>query len=287
MSKGRWPKTTRMLEVAYDILEQHQPMTVRQVFYHLVGAGEIQNCLGDYQRVSRALTAAREQGEIRFEWIADRSRPRYRPNVFTDTDDYVKVVSAAYRKDYWAMQPAYAEIWSEKDTVMGSIESLTDELGVLVRVARGFNSATIVNEVAQLFGAMEKPVRVFYLGDHDPSGRCAETELYARVQRYGSGPFKMRRLAIHRADIKRYRLPPQLVKSTDPRYAGFVSRYGDHGVELDALPVDVLRRRIREAVEGLMDPEAWDRAVAVEQQELACIKSVVDNWPHASQEEAP
>src|ERR1019366_6057740 len=135
--------------------------------------------------------------------------------------DYVRMVSKTYRKDYWAMQPNRVEVWCEKDSVIGSIEDLTDELGVTVRVGRGFLSTTKAHEISALIQASPKPMTVFYLGDHDPSGRRIESDLHDRIQRYGAD-FVIKRLAIHAADIQKFKLPPLRVKETDTRAAGFL-----------------------------------------------------------------
>jgi hypothetical protein len=245
------------------------------LFYRLVSAALLENIRADYCRLSRVLTRAREEAAIPFEWIVDRSRPTYAPSVFDNLQDGLRVLRDCYRKDYWQDQPFHTEIWCEKDAVIGSIQPVTDELGVTVRVGRGFNSATCVNEIAQRFATLEKPIRVFYLGDHDPSGHCIETELYARALRYGSGEFEMSRLAIHAADIRKFKLPPLRVKESDSRAETFRREHGTQCVELDALPPAELRRRVREAIEGLLDPEAWNRALTVEKVERESIETIV------------
>src|ERR1700730_1225716 len=73
-------------------------------------------------------------------------------------------------RHYWQDQPAYVEIWLEKDSVSGSLEPVTSELGITMRAARGFNSLTRVHEVAEHLCAIQKPKFIYYLGDHDPSG---------------------------------------------------------------------------------------------------------------------
>ena len=122
---------------------------------------------------------------------------------------------------------------------------------------------------------------VFYLGDHDPSGRQIETDLGERIRGYGAR-FTITRLAIHAADIAKFKLPPLRVKQSDPRSAGFLRRYSNKCVELDALPPTELRRRIEEAVMAMLDSELWDRAVKVEKAELASIQEIVERWPRAS-----
>jgi hypothetical protein len=56
-------------------------------------------------------------------------------------------------------------------------------------------------------------------------------------------------------------------------------------VELDALPVEELRRRVREAIEGLIDVDLWNRQVDVQEVELKCIADFADtvkNLPQVS-----
>jgi hypothetical protein len=279
MASGQWETTRRLVEAAKEVLAEEQPMTLRQLFYRLVSTEMVENTRADYQRLSRVMTKGREDGQIPFEWMVDRSRPTYEPNVFENPQQYLDVVKRSYRRNYWQGQPLHVEIWTEKDAIIGSIEEVTDELGVTVQVGRGFNSATRANDIAQLFASIGKSKMVFYLGDHDPSGRCIEAEAYERIKRYGSGPFQVKRLAVHAGDIKRYKLPPLRVKDTDSRAAAYRERYGDRCVELDALPPAELRRRIRRAVESVMDIEAWNRAVEVEKVEHACISDIVSTWP--------
>ena len=130
MAKSELLRTRQLIEAAVTILDEENPMTIRQLFYRLVSVGQIQNNRGDYQKVSRAMTTARDDGRIDWEWIVDRSRSEYVPNVFEDAAEYAEVVRTSYRKDYWSTQPNYCEIWVEKDAIKGTIEKLTNYLGV-------------------------------------------------------------------------------------------------------------------------------------------------------------
>jgi hypothetical protein len=158
-----------MIDRAVEILAAENPMTIRQLFYRLVSDETIQNMQLDYQRVSRLMAKARREDRCPYEYIVDRSRPIYEPNVWRDAAGYARSVKRGYRKDYWAMQPNYVEIWSEKDSVVGSIQDLTDELGVIVRVGRGFQSVTRVNDIAEHLNNIDKDRKtVLYLGDWVP-----------------------------------------------------------------------------------------------------------------------
>src|SRR5882724_76393 len=278
MAQGEWESTKRLIGQAAGILAAESPMTMRQLFYRLVSVAAIANTRKDYQRVSPIMTKARNDGRVGFDSIVDRSRPEYMPNVFEDAAQYADVVKNAYRKDYWRLQPERVELWCEKDSVIGSIEELTNKLGVIVRVSRGFLSTTKAHDLAEVIKSSEKPMTLFYLGDHDPSGRQIEADMAERIRGYGS-KFTITRLAIHAADIAKFKLPPLRVKESDSRAAGFLRRYANKSVELDALPPTELRRRIEGAVREKLDAELWDRAVMVEQAELMSIREIVKGWP--------
>ena len=276
--RGEGKRSTKLIGEAVRILEAQHPMTLRQLFYRLVSLGMIPNDRKYYQLMSRLMTTAREDGRCDFEYIADRSRPEYKASVFNDAADYAEAVKRSYRKDYWSTQSNHIEVWVEKDAIIGAIEPVTNELGVIIRVGRGFVSTTKVHDIATHFRAIRKPITVLYLGDHDPSGQNIESDLYERVLNHGSGDFAFKRLAILPADIGKFNLPPLRIKKSDTRAAKFAAKYGKDCVELDALPPDELRRRLRSTIEGLIDMEQWNRAISVEQAEFASIQATVAVW---------
>jgi len=288
MSQREWAETRQAISEMLAILEAEHPMTVRQLFYRLVSAGSITNSIGEYRKVSRLITKARRDERCPYEYLVDRSRPTYSPNVFEDCAAYADVISKAYRKDHWELQPRHVEVWCEKDAVIGSIEGTTNQLGISVRVARGFMSATRVNDIAEDLARILKPCTVLFLGDHDPSGHCieesAQKAVLARLVEISDKdlPFEMVRLAIHKADIKAFHLPPLRVKDTDPRADEYRRKFGGQCVELDALPPSALRRRIQTAVEARRDERAWRRSVDIEKVELASIVETVSKWPGIS-----
>src|SRR5690349_15811011 len=205
--RGEAKATKMLIETATAILEQQNPMTVRQLFYRLVGVGQIDNTQGEYHRVSRFMVKARRDGRCDYDWIVDRSRPTYSPNVWQDAAQYFETVKKAYRRDYWQDQPCHCEVWTEKDAIIGSIEPITNALGVTVRVFRGFSSETRVHDIYEIIGdiARTKDVHIFYLGDHDPSTRGIEDDPVGRTG------CDIKRIAIHREDIAKFGLPPQRI----------------------------------------------------------------------------
>lgn len=239
----------------------------------------LSNSRADYCKLSRVLTKARELGEVPFDWIVDRSRPTYSASAFDDLADGLRALRDQYRRDYWQDQPYHVEVWCEKDAVVGSIQPVTDKLGVAIHVCRGFTSTPRAHEIAERYLRVAKPIYVFYLGDHDPSGREIEHDICRRVQGdRPSGWFTLTRLAIHERDIGYFRLPPLRVKESDSRAARFKHLYGTGCVELDALPSEELRSRVRQAIERRIEGEAWGRAMAIERAEQENITRFVGRW---------
>jgi hypothetical protein len=77
-------------------------------------------------------------------------------------------------------------------------------------------------------------------------------------------------------------LPLNFTKLTDTRSKAFINKWGDVAVELDALPVEVLRDRIITEVETRMDLDALSRMrrrEGEERQQLAAMLEVIGDAP--------
>ena len=162
--------------------------------------------------------------------------------------------------------------------MLGSLRPVTREMGVMLRACRGFGSTGMEGQIGNLFEGIEKPIHIFYLGDHDPSGRDIERDIHKRTQEASGGHFTMMRLAIHPEDIERFNLPPQKIKSTDSRSAAFKRQFGRLAptVELDALPVEELRRRVRGAIKELIEARRWNRQISIQEVELRSISDFAE-----------
>ncbi len=278
MARARWKETEILIQEAREILRRENPMTIRQLFYRLVSIRALQNTRSDYQRLSRIMTDARKEYEIDFDWIVDRSKPEYIPNVWDDPGQYLKAVAGSYHRDRWQDQPYYVEVWLEKDSLTGSVEKLCRDYGVTLRAHRGFSSTTKKHEIAELFQEIYQPKRILYVGDHDSSGVDIERDLQEALEEYGAYDFELERIAILPEDIRLFNLPPLRVKEKDPRTKGFKAIYGSAVVEADALPPTELRSRLERSICELIDMEKWERAEQVERVEFQSIKEIAGKF---------
>ncbi|HNS80841.1 MAG TPA: hypothetical protein PKM67_05230 [Kiritimatiellia bacterium] len=268
-------KTIRLVELAGEILAEANPMTVRQVYYQLVSRQVIKNSRSQYQAVSNALVTARREGRIPWEWIEDRLRRPRSVSMWTDLSSFAETCRRAYRRDVWADQSQYVEVWLEKDALSGIFEDALDRYGVTLNVGRGYDGWDSIHNAAERFIDADCPVTVLYFGDFDPSGEDMHRSLIERLAVCGSHP-EVIKCALKFDDIERYDLPPDFAKQSDTRAAGFIAKHGDVSVELDALPVDVLRQRLTAEVERRMDLNALRATLAAEADEREKLVRLLD-----------
>lgn len=260
-------KTVNMIEIAREILSQYHPMTVRQVYYQLVSRLVIKNNRSQYQAVSNALVDARKDGVIPWDWIEDRLREPHTVSMWDGLEDFSETVKRAYRKDVWSTQSEYIEVWEEKDALSGIFKDVLRPYGVTLNVGRGYDGWTSINDAAERYLSQES-VTVLYFGDFDPSGEDMVRSLEVRLNELGAYP-KIVKCALTMEDIQRYHLPPAFAKKSDTRTKKFVAKNGDVSVELDALPIEVLKERIKSEVESRMDIVALNEIWKTEDEEIS------------------
>jgi hypothetical protein len=196
--------------------------------------------------------------------------------------DFSEHVRRLYRKDFWAGQSHYLEVWCEKDALAGVLHRETYEFDVPLRVIRGYGSVSYLWEAASLWREITKPIFVYYLGDHDPSGHDLQRDAIAKMERYSGKRFSFTRLAVLPEDIADFGLLPLAVKCSDSRARSFMAKHGQAAVEVDALPARELRRRVRESILEHIDQNEWERLKAVEEAERQTLEAVADSLKSGS-----
>lgn len=266
-------KTMAIVMTAKEILAHHHPMTVRQAYYQLVSRQVIENSRTQYQAVSNALVWARRQGIIPWSWIEDRLRRPRTVSMWDDLVDFGETILPAYRRNVWASQSCYFEVWLEKDALSGIFEDVLEPYGVTLNVGRGYDGWDSIHNAYKRFGIDESGV-ILYFGDFDPSGEDMVRSLKERLASFGCEP-EIVKCALTLDDVNRYSLPADFTKATDTRQKGFIAKYGDIAVELDALPVDVMTKRITDEVESRMDLNALAETKRVEETERTRLASAI------------
>ena len=285
MGRGKSRKNLELIDVAETILEEIEPASVRAVCYRLFTMGVIESMSkSETNKVSKQLTWARENDVIPWSWIVDETRSAERISAWENPAAYVETVSHSYRRDRWADQPEWLEVWSEKGTIRGVLAPVLADYGVTFRVMHGYGSATALNQVAAESRNSDKYLTALYVGDWDPSGlHMSEVDLPRRLREY-DGDVDVVRLALTEEDCYDTDLPSFATSSKrrDPRFQWYAKEYGPRCWELDALSPVVLRDRVSAAIDDYVDHDAWHRAEVVEKAERESLTSILNAWPGIS-----
>jgi hypothetical protein len=273
-----------LIPIVNDILDQYDfALTVRQIYYRLISDPYIlfENTRSNYNGFDRILTKAREEEEIDWTRIEDRTRQSIggeeeiadeTPEDFLQAYIYtLKNCWQYYDKKMWTSQKTFLEVWVEKDALSSLVSQACKEYRVLVFPSRGFSSFTKVKEgIKRLYQNTEiipgvvddpiqnKPTYVLHLADHDPSGLGMTQDLKNRFSKYDAGFIVVERIGLNIDQVREFDLRPNPVKKADSRTAEYVQTFGNDCWELDALPPNELQKLIVTETEGYIDQEAWE-----------------------------
>ncbi|HVC41840.1 MAG TPA: hypothetical protein VND54_07685 [Candidatus Saccharimonadales bacterium] len=259
-----------------EIVESVSPCTVRQAFYQATVRDVVPKTEAGYDKVGRLLVEMRLDGSLPWEWITDNMRWMRKPRTYGSLEDAATWWAAGYRRD---LVPALGrvEIWLEKDALAGVIYPVTEEWDVPLMVTRGYSSLSFLHTAAESWrmdwrnedAEPEDPVTVYYLGDHDPSGRDIDRNIERRLREFAPDTrLRFKRIAVTEEQITEWSLPGRPTKRSDTRSHSWV---GD-SVELDAIPPDRLRDLVRRRLEAHVNPDTLARIRSAEAAERESIR---------------
>lgn len=263
------PKTMALIMQVRAVLDEYQdhlPMTLRQVFYRLVGAHGYAKTERDYDRLLEAMNRARRAGLIKFsairddgfhsnQWLGWKSIEAAKHSIIRDAKEY--------RIDRQRGQPVKLAACCEAAGMAPQLERVCAPYSIPVYSSGGFDSLTVKHDMAQSFSEIS-PVRILHIGDHDPSGvhifGSLDEDVRAFTAEFG-GEVEFIRLAVTPDHIARYDLPTAPPKETDRR------NFAGETVQAEALPPDVLASILRDAIDTHLDMDVYRQAVETESTE--------------------
>lgn len=262
-----------------EALGADAPMTVRQMFYRLVGLGLIAKTEAEYKgTICRLLADLRRDGTIPYQDIADSTRWMRKPRTFDSAKDALISTARLYRQAVWRDSDQYVEVWLEKEALAGVLVEVTEEYDVPLMVTRGYPSLSFLSTAAETIKAAwwkEKRITILYLGDYDPSGLDIRRNVAGQlVNLAGLEPDDIGfvAVAVNRDQIADLGLPTRPTKTTDSRAA----RFGDaRSVEVDAIGPADLRQMVRDEIENLLPYGALDRVRLAEESERTILERMV------------
>jgi hypothetical protein len=257
-----------LLQAILDIVEaEESAITIRHLFYRLVGLGVIEKTERAYKSLCGHLSHWRKDGEIGWHHFSDSTRWHIAPPMFDSLEDALNRTEETYRRDLWATQGYYCETWVEKDAIAGVVVDVTRSFGVPLFVCRGFASLSSMFSASLTFKEAQekgKAIVVFHLADYDPSGHAAADAIERTFEDDFDCPINFERIAILPEHIKEFDLPTRPTKESDSRSRSWT---GNECVELDSMPPSELRGIVENAITSQIDQRAWQELQKIEREE--------------------
>lgn len=266
-------------------------LTLRQLYYQLVSRDIIPNKQSEYSKLSRLLKEGRMGGLVDWSAIEDRLRKPQKPSSFDSPRDAMEAAINQYELPRQHGQDVYVEVWVEKDALSGVLSRVTEKYHIPILVNRGYSSVSSMYDSFMRFvynGAYkQRPIRILYLGDFDPSGldmiRDIQDRIYEFKDGYNDGEwveqmeFKVQHVALTEEQINLYTPPPNPAKITDPRSKDFIRKYGYTSWEVDALRPDVLHRLLEDEILLAIDVAKYEAIVNREQADIEKLEDVMSH----------
>ena len=237
-----------LISHANQIIEEYEAqgfiLTLRQLYYQFVARALLANTVRSYKRLGAVISEGRLAGLIDWDSIEDRTRELKEKSHWLSPASVIRAAQRGYRLDRWATQPHYCEVWIEKEALAGVVERICTHLDVPFFACRGYVSQSEQYVAGKrLEGeACSRPVTIFHLGDHDPSGIDMTRDNDDRLAMFSGGDnVEVERIALNMDQVEQYHPPPNPAKTTDSRYGAYIERYGEESWELDALTRRCLR----------------------------------------------
>lgn len=184
------PENVDLIENVQHVLLEYQeylPLTLRQIFYRLVGSRGYDKTETAYKRLGNVLARARRARLIRFNAIRDDGLTVNSPASFSGAGDFIQAVmhsARRYRRDRQEGQRTRIIVACEASGMVPQLVRVCEPYGISVRSSGGFDSVTAKHDLATDIVDRLVDTKLFHVGDYDPSGVHLYLNLEADVGRF-------------------------------------------------------------------------------------------------------
>lgn len=267
----------RIAQVKSVIDAANYQVSVRFIFYRLVGNFGYPKTEKDYKNLAELLVKARRAQLISFADIAD-SDPALAAGASGWENraqflNFRKSVNS-YELHPGLDQPYEIELWSEDAGSVPMLAEITRGLPITIYSTGGFSSVTVTHEIAQRVMSREVPTIFLHIGDYDPSGESIFKSMSQDVGAFISyelgcdwdeetgetynaesddGPdFRPIRVALTREQADMWQLETAPPKASDSRSRNWVGET----VQVQAMTEEQMREVVEAAINQYID---WDK----------------------------
>lgn len=263
-----WSPKAETLAVLRDVqsvlreYEAHLPLTVRQIFYRLVGQYGYEKTEKAYSRLGDYLVRARRAQMIPFHAIRDDGTVEEGGGGWSSVASFIASVkrwAEDFEFDRLAGQPVAIELWCEAAGMVPQLARAAAPYSVPVYSTGGFSSVTVTYEIAQRALREDRPTVFLHVGDFDPSGESIFEAMstdarYFVLGEYPQDLLQPKRVALTEEQVEEYNLPTAPPKASDSRSVNWIGET----CQAEALPPDLLAELVEEAIRDELDLDVYD-----------------------------
>jgi hypothetical protein len=290
ISNAKQPMLDAVLAVLDD-LREFWPLSLRTIHYNLLNAPPLRHASKPgsryrnnrqcYADLSGICTRARLCGLLPFDAISDETRPVQRWNIHPNAEGYIRTEVGRFLRGYWRdlmqSQPNHVEVIGEKNTLLPIIEPVCSDYTVPLTIGRGFCSLPPRKQIYDRWRESEKyDLVLVVLSDHDPDGEMIADSLVGYMRddfRIPAHRIHAVRAALTAEQCQRFNIPADVeAKPSSTNYQRFVKNHGTAGCELEAVPPKQLQLMLRNAIESVLDLDAFSAEQARERADAAEIE---------------
>lgn len=261
------PASLKLLGQVRQVLEEYAaylPMTLRQIYYRLIGAHGYPKDDKAYERLGEILNKARRARMIPMNVMRDGGGTRDDPDFWADAEHYLRSVrlqAETLRLDRSEGQNVRLVVMCEAAGMVEQLASVARDFGVPVISSGGFESLTEKYAFAEELATDGRETEVLHIGDHDPSGAHMFIALLEDIEAFCDemgGDVTFTRLAV---------TPEQIIAlglETAPKKRGDGRAFNGETCQCEAIAPDVLSQIVRDAIEERIDQDTFDDVCASE-----------------------
>ncbi len=243
-----------------NFVDLHGKVSVRQFYYHLVeqpissplriDVSTTERAKSAYQTVCNVTVRSRLGGLIPLDSIVDDTDLLGNTQYNYPIEDYLFDQVRFYRSNWFENQDVYVEVFLEKRALSRIFASVTNHLGVYLSVSGKYPTWAQVKSALDRFEHNRKDDNIIlYFGDLDSTGKDMPRFLREAFPILGFTNVSVEEVVVNVNDVQEYNLPTIPLKRSDTKLAWFRETYRvNYGVEIDALPPDILRQRINDSI---------------------------------------
>jgi hypothetical protein len=278
-----YSKTKALLDETLSVFEEYadyRPLTVRQVFYRLVGRGVIAKT--DLKRVYHVVWRGRRSRLIPFDWVRDDGIVVESGGGYASaTQRIAELRREAARRfliDRQTDQDQFLELWVEAAGMVPQIKRVAREYAIPVYSGGGFVSITGTWQTAQRVVDRKVDTVLLQIGDLDPHGVALMTAFSEDVEAFaeedGFNRVEAERIVLKPEQVEAHDLPGERVAPRTPLDRAWIAERGPWRWQAEALPPDVLATEVEAAIRAYFDLDVYQQRLEYEKRE----KAVVRRW---------